>query len=501
MGKSHDIKDEIRIKSIDGDELFGSENADLEHESLFDSYSLDRDDFSKLYDTKRKIAILFSYKGSGKSAALRLIRNRHKDSVDSVVALMSAGEITPTTQSNDVAAWTSAWKQSILKQLAAEVGTRISSAYDDDATTLVQYAEREGFKRVNFVGYVTKHLSEKYQLTKQADLDSGVSKKIQRFLNSKQILVWLLIDDVDSNFKADPNAKAKIVGFISAIKLLTSQIPELRTRFTIRPNVWELLAKDFDSINQMREFQIPIEWVEKDIMQLLAKRISSYYHRSESNMAGSLDEDGDHREWIGLVFEDQMRWSGSTRPPHVVLDTLSRNRPRWLIELAKLSLKSAKTNGHLRITLDDVNERLEEFGRARITDSIAEFGSQCSQLEQLISCFREQEKTYRQDQLISLINNNILTHINPQIVGVPTKPDAKDIIRFLYFIGFLSARKDRENGSYEHIPYADNPTFLATVFDVRNSFTWEIHPVFAVALQMRSERPISGLGAKGSNRR
>ena len=42
------------------------------------------------------------------------------------------------------------------------------------------------------------------------------------------------------------------------------------------------------------------------------------------------------------------------------------------------------------------------------------------------------------------------------------------------------------DGSYEHISFEDNPALLKSRTSVDNGVSWEIHPVFRQALQLKN---------------
>ncbi len=479
----------ISLNQIDGKKLFGSENADLEDAELFESYSLDKTSFLDIYNPKRKIGLLCAYKGCGKSAVLRLISNKFKSPELAIVVKIAAQEYSPDIDSSDPADWMKGWRKIFLRQIASEIGASIKAAYSDDSTHLVEVAENYGFRNSNIVGYITKRVSEKYQLSKTPlSLEEGINKRIERYLSDKDIPVWLLIDDVDLNFRNEPKIKAKIVGFLNAIKSLSTQIPDLRIRSTIRPNIWAILAEEYDSVNQLKEFRINLDWSDQDIKDLLQKRVSSFYDRTGVRFTPTTTDKG--RGWIKCVFHDPMNWGKSERAPHVVLDTLSRNRPRWLIELCKLALETAKANKHTLIGLDDIEVNLPEFGAARIVDTVAEYSSECPSISPLINCFSGQEKTWTHEGLENFIKKSVLELLPLKIHGITGKPTAKNVIKFLYYIGFLSCRIDNDDGSYEHKTFIDNPTFLSTNFTTKTFHTWEIHPVFVEGLGMTHRSPV-----------
>jgi hypothetical protein len=65
------------------------------------------------------------------------------------------------------------------------------------------------------------------------------------------------------------------------------------------------------------------------------------------------------------------------------------------------------------------------------------------------------------------------------------QPRPVDVAAFLFQIGFLSARRNLEDGGYEHLTFADKPDLLRARTNLDDGVRWEIHPVFRQALQMR----------------
>jgi len=174
------------------------------------------------------------------------------------------------------------------------------------------------------------------------------------------------------------------------------------------------------------------------------------------------------------------------RPPAIVLYTLARHRPRWLVELWKVSAAAAVKARREKINFDDIQKELEAFGKRRIEDSVAEFRSQCPELEELLVAFVSQPERFTTDELIKAIQNRVLQAVHPRIVGLLGTPSPREVAHFLFQIGFLTARRDLGNDEYEHLSYADNPTLLNARTNVDQGHSWEIHPVFRQALKLKN---------------
>ncbi|TGP40333.1 hypothetical protein EN871_29215 [bacterium M00.F.Ca.ET.228.01.1.1] len=259
----------------------------------------------------------------------------------------------------------------------------------------------------------------------------------------------------------------------------------------MRPNVWTTIKRDFEALSHVEQYITDLTWSLDDFYDLLARRVEGYFRRQGSwaNIEKSLDKNQfqRNRQLIAMVFDDPMPWGrDATRPPTSILYTLSRHRPRWLIELSKVSAKSAKVARRAKVNFEDIDDQLVEFGRKRIDDTVAEFKSQCPQLEDLLTAFAGQSERFSTDQLLSAINNRILQAVSPQIVGILGKPSSREVARFLFQIGFLTARKDRLDGGYDHVTFSENPALLGAKTNIDQGHSWEIHPVFRQVLKLKN---------------
>ena len=303
--------------------------------------------------------------------------------------------------------------------------------------------------------------------------------------------IWLIVDDVDQNFQNTQRNKLKVATYFTAIRQIVSALPELRIRTSVRPNVWKIIKREYEALSHIEQYMVDIHWSQIDKASLLAKRIQGYLDRTDQwelfKKSLSSDINIRNKQLISLVFEEEMKWGQNhrTRPASIVLATLSRPRPSWLIELCKEAIKSISFNED-KITFDIINAELEDFGKRRIEDTIAEFTSQCQNIEEVIEAFSQQNERYNTDELLKLIDNRILNHINLKISGIVGKPNNREVAYFLYQIAFITARRDNPDGSYEHISFEDNPALLKSRTSVDNGVSWEIHPVFRQALQLKN---------------
>lgn len=473
--------------------LFGNDAAEEEEEDIFSSYAYEREEIKYFLDEANSIQIVRAFKGEGKSALLRIVSTKLAKEKPSAIKITTTGVATsPNIDSDDSDLWTREWKKSLLKLIANEIGGRIGFAYTDDAISLVEESESNGFKQRSFVSTITERVKTKAIPIEQTRKPiSDHTQVLKRYLENGEN-IWLVIDDVDQNFKNTEKNKLKVASFFTACRQIVGAIPEIRIRTCVRPNVWKIIKREYEALSHVEQYMHDINWSLDDITKLLARRVQGYFERKGNwqSVKRELSDVIDYRnkQLIHLVFEDNMPWGSRTRtrPAEIILNTLSRGRPRWLIELCKVSAKSAQAGDHEKIAFDDIKQQLEEFGKRRIDDTIAEFTSQCPEIEDLITAFSQQNERYPTSDLLTLISNRVLQSVSPKIFGVLGKPSNKEVAHFLFQVGFITARRDLPNDEYEHISFIDQPDLLKSKTNLDDGVSWEIHPVFRQALKLKN---------------
>lgn len=492
QGRSRELKPGVTINFADVS-LFGNDAADLEQETLFFSYAVERTELGDLLNVDNAIQVTRAYKGEGKSALLRLAKSRLTSEQANQLVIAAIGpDHSPSLESLDSDLWTREWKKAILKLVANEIGSQLGIAFSDDAISLVEEAEANGFKKRSFVSAIVDRLSSKEIPLQRTRIPvASYEQLVGRYLDGRP-LIWIFVDDIDQNFANTDKWRIKLGTFFTACRQIVGVIPELRVRTAIRPNVWAIIKREFEALSHIEQYMQDLSWSQDAFRGLLAARVSSYLRRTNQmqSVASTLPREEFLRQQAlnALVFEDPMPWGGGNRkrPPHLVLWTLTAHRPRWLVEVCKKAGKAAATSGSTRITWDHIEGELATFGRKRIEDTVAEFKSQCPQIDELLGAFSRQSDLYSTDELLKTIHNRIIQAVHPVLVGIGVKASDLDVAHFLFQIGFIAGRRDYgEHGGYEHIMYRDNPTLLSSRTNLDDGLRWEINPVFREVLNLR----------------
>lgn len=481
------------------DELFGNEMAEDEEERLFASYAYERDEFRVFLQASSKLRVVRAYKGEGKSALLRWTFLKLRDFSNVISHNAYANSIAPTFGDATSDDHIRLWKEAFIAVAASALGARISFKFNDDVISLREEAERGGYAERGFVAAVLARLRGLPGAPTSAGA-ADPATALKRIAGANDLQIWLVIDDLDENFRDIEADCIKVMSALVAMRQLTNQIRELRFRASIRPSTWAIIKRKYEALSKVEPYVIDLQWTQEQLEQMLSARIRSYLKRNSglAVASGRLDQ-MTARELVAVAFDDPMPWGKKEadrvaareldvlekkRAPSVVISTLSRYRPRWMIELCKLSADHAVKRSRDRIGLDDLTAKLEDFGKTRIDDLIAEFRAQCDKIDLLIQSFKGKPEQFKTDELVKHMKNN-LGGRDIRIAGISGRPTEAEMIRFLFQIGFLTARRDLEGGDYRHYSFYDEPTLLS---DGTNDLgaSWEIPSCFRQALQLKN---------------
>jgi len=147
-----------------------------------------------------------------------------------------------------------------------------------------------------------------------------------------------------------------------------------------------------------------------------------------------------------------------------------------MVKLGTFAGREAVRRRASRIGGIDVVKVIPEYSRGRVQDLINEFRQVEPATDRLILGMRpggdRRKWRYATDELIRKLEGVVR-----QLGG---RPSAREAARWLYKIGFLTARREREGGYIERRYYDEDPWLLTAAGDA--GFAWEVHPAYREAL-------------------
>jgi hypothetical protein len=214
--------------------LFGNDAADLEQESLFFSYAVERTELGDLLNPDNAIQVIRGCKGEGKSALLRLVRSHLTRLESNQIVIPAIGpDHSPFVEGIDSDLWTREWKKALLKLVANEIGSQLGSAFTDHTISLVEEAEANGFRKRSFISAIIDRINIREVQRTRIPVPNH-EQLVKRYLDGRA-LIWIVLDDIDQNFANTEKWRVKLGTFFTACRQIVGVIPELRIRKQFGP--------------------------------------------------------------------------------------------------------------------------------------------------------------------------------------------------------------------------------------------------------------------------
>jgi hypothetical protein len=241
---------------------------------------------------------------------------------------------------------------------------------------------------------------------------------------------------------------------------------------------------------------IDIEWSQTGTRSILAKRIKSYLALAASTddaIEPALVVDDSETEpmrrrlfklsdesALKKIFPSSYPWGRGTREAFQVIHVISAGRPRWALQLTRMTAGVAVRYGDDVLKYGYMKQILPKYAKFRIDDLIKEHSHQCSDVENLIFAFGNSDFTFSTAKLLAFIGDRICRHVDVYIDRNDEKATALEIAHFLYRIGFIEA-VDLQNFS-KHYHYDTTPHLLRSITAIHDHVRWEIRASYRAAL-------------------
>lgn len=462
--------------------LFGAEDAENETPQRFKEYFF----YSKVFDNLNNdlpIRILVGHKGTGKSALLRrtFISDDDANRVAIWIRPSDLTEFRKDAMSADFNLKVEQWRAGLLASIASKIIEHVTESQlpENELISITKNAK-------TFITALGKGLL-KYSNEK---MDGAHAAIVTNFSRDSTIHVY--IDDIDRGWSASPDDITSISALISAIRDISGADQRIRFRIALRSDVYFLVRTSDESTDKIERNVVWLSWSNDDILRVIAKRVETFFEserdQSEiSKMHQTTISNSILSKVVAPRAQGKGRWNDC--PIHIVLLSLTRQRPRDLVKLMHGAAKKAFVSGNTIISYKNLEDTFVPYSNERLQDIINEFKSELPAIERLLLGFRPLKKTqkavdnyfFTTDQLVArikqIMQNVPLAFKN----GRPATPRA--IVQFLYKIDFITARKDYEDRIDRK--YFDQNRFLASEV-AEFGYDWEIHPAYRWALQPQS---------------
>lgn len=469
--------------------LFGELAAEDEDVTRFKKSYFKSTTYAKIHND-RPLRILVAHKGVGKSAMFRMSYEENMDR--NVLSLW----IRP----NDIADLCQVDENenplSLIEKWKAGLNTRIVELVMQQFQVETDYAfanaaVEKGMKLIDKITAIVKGIEEKVDLDKSKEL---ICKK---YLSNRKIVIY--IDDLDRAWEGTSNNIKRIAALLNAVRDMANDSTSLHFRISLRSDVYFLVRTADESTDKIEGNVIWLTWTEHELLVFLAKRVQGFLGNTVSETVLLKKPQFEIAKNLSPIMESYFMGDGkwNDRPIHYILLSLTRRRPRDLINLCTQAAREASNNRHNKITTSDWESIFSRYSQNRLQDTINEHRYELPEIRRLLLGMKpshEQKKLsgshkYTEDQIIKKISG--IMQNGDFVFSDGHAATAKELLTFLYKVNFIVARKNLPDGYIDRKYFEDN-NYLSSEC-VEFGYEWEVHPAFRWALYPEARNIFSSI--------
>lgn len=476
------------IRAFDDDtimEIFGHEAAEDDDIERLKKFYFKNAAYSRLR-ANNPLRLLIGHKGIGKSAMLAVAAR--EDTAQHKLSILLRPDDIDEIDIENVAmnAQIRAWKDGFLRIIGEKIFESFSiKKYFNQCEHASTWAAIAG----DFGRIVTSMLDKngiKLESSKQAVLEQFCAGNVIR----------IYIDDLDRGWTATSSSVMRMSAMLNAVRDITRMHKNIHFIISLRSDVFYLVRTSDESTDKLESACIWFSWTNHEILAMLVKRVKTYFGLPCPTDEALVQMD-QHQLAIdlGRIMTDRFHGRGlwADVPIHRILTTLIRRRPRDLVKLCTLAARHAYENDRNSIDTQDFDMVFDRYSQDRLQDTVNEYKSELPNIQELLENMKPsqyQRKNARKNcgvhkfmfstaDIIKKIDTICQGH-HFKFYGTRVNADAKDIVHFLYKIGFITARKEIESGKIiRH--YFEEQNYVSSRY-ADYGCAWEIHPAYRWAL-------------------
>lgn len=339
---------------------------------------------------------------------------------------------------------------------------------------------KKGVKLIDTITTVVKGISEKI------DIDKSKRLVVDQFLKNHKVFIY--IDDLDRAWEGSSGNIKRIAALLNAVRDLTNESANLHFRISLRSDVYFLVRTADESTDKIEGNVIWLTWTEHELLVFLVKRVQNYLGSKLSENILLQKKQSEIVQYLYPIMESHFMGDGkwNQKPIQYIFLSLTRRRPRDLINLCTQAAREANDNHHSKIDTDDWEGVFERYSQNRLQDTINEHRYELPEIERLLLGMRPSRTQKKQagshrfteEQLLRKISG--ITQNHPFSFSSGQVASNSQLLAFMYKINFLVGRKERPDGFIDRKYFEDNK-YLSTEF-TEFGYNWEVHPAFRWAL-------------------
>ncbi len=475
---------EERISGLFGELAAEDENNQRFKESFFKSVT-----YEKIHND-RPLRVLVAHKGIGKSA---LFRMSYEENIDKRVLSLwirpnDIADLCNVQEDESSLSLIEKWKSGLNKRIVELVIREFQTSFDND---YVNSIFNKGMKLIDVITSVVKDIGDKI------DIDRSKKIVIDKYIKSHKIVIY--IDDLDRAWEGTKGNVKRVAALLNAVRDLTNESQSLHFRISLRSDVYYLVRTADESTDKIEGNVIWLTWTEHELLAFLVKRVQSFLGNKLSEAALLKQPQFEIAKHLYPIMESNFMGDGRwyNKPIHYIILSLTRRRPRDLINLCTQAAREANDNKHEKIDTTDWESVFDRYSQNRLQDTINEHRYELPEIDRLLLGMKpshNQKKLagafkYNEGKLKSKISGIIQS--GNFVFSNGKTASSKELLTFLYKINFIVARKDASGGYIDRKYFEDNK-YLSTEY-IEFGYEWEVHPAFRWALYPESRNIIADI--------
>lgn len=483
----------ITIHSFDDDtiqQVFGHEAAEDDDLARLKKFYFKNTAYARLR-ASNALRILIGHKGIGKSAMLTVATSEDRAQNKLAILLRPDDIADALEECGDMNSMIRAWKNGLLRIIQGKVaaffalqshdasglfgGTTWGAIANDLATTMLDWVK-----------------------SKRITLDD-TRAAVLHMLESEHI-IRIYVDDLDRGWTATRESVMRMSAMLNAMRDISREYSNVHFIVSLRSDVFFLVRTSDESTDKLESACIWFSWNNHEILAMLMKRIKTYFGLSCPTDKQLVEMD-QHELTVDLwrVMSDRFHGKGNWEniPTYRMLMTLIRRRPRDLVKLCTLAARHAFECERSCITTEDFDSIFSRYSQDRLQDTINEYRSELPNIQALLENMKPKPNRKEEDKqrgryvfttaemLVKL--KNISENHRFIFFGQRSSASAKELMNFLYKIGYITARKKLSSGKIlRH--FFEEQNYVSSQF-ADYGYEWEIHPAYRWALSPSDRNP------------
>ena len=469
--------------------LFGELAAEDEEIVRFKNSFFKSSTYEQIHND-RPLRILVAHKGVGKSALFRMSyeENLEQNILSLWIRPNDISDLCEVSENENPLNLIEKWKSGLNSRITELVMGNFQINTNSDFTN---EAVEKGVRLIDKITTIIRGINDK------VDIEKAKQVVCKKYLANHKIVIY--IDDLDRAWEGTTNNVKRIAALLNAVRDLSNESPGLQFRISLRSDVYFLVRTADESTDKIEGNVIWLSWSEHELLVFLAKRIQSYLGTSVSERQLLKKPQFEIAKYLHPIMESHFIGDGkwNNRPIHYILLSLTRRRPRDLVNLCTQAAREARSNRNEKITTSDWESVFSQYSQNRLQDTINEHRYELPNIRRLLLGMKpnhEQKKLtgshkYTESQILDKISG--IMQCGDFVFSDGHTATAKELLAFMYKINFIVARKDLRDGYIDRKYFEDN-NYLSTEY-AEFGYDWEVHPAFRWALYPEARDIFSGI--------